>query len=114
MHLKNDAVKHFFDESDTTEVADRVAKFIISGTGGPTVYEGPDLTSSHAAMKLTNADFLAAGGDIVQAMQNLGHGQDEIDELICALVAMRDQVVLSAATTAAGQHDRQPGDGHEH
>jgi len=46
-------------------------------------------------MNLTNADFMAAGNDIVQAMKNLGYGQNEIDELVCAFVGLRGMVVLA-------------------
>jgi hypothetical protein len=37
---------------------------------------------------------MAAGGDIVKAMQTVGYGQDEIDEFVCILVSLKDQVVL--------------------
>jgi len=52
-------------------------------------------------MHLTDADFLAAGGDVVQALTNLGYGQDEIDQVICILVSLRDQAVLAPAADAA-------------
>jgi hemoglobin len=95
LHLENEDVKHLFDGLDAEKVAHRVALFIISGTGGPAVYDGPELETSHAHMELTNADFLAAGGDVIQAMKNLGHGQNEIDEMVCALVGLRHRVVLA-------------------
>ncbi len=94
LHLQNPAIKHMFEGLDNDKVAAHVAQFMISGLGGPAVYEGPSLTESHKNMNLTNADFLAAGGDVVQAMKNLGYGQNEIDEVICTLVALRPQVVL--------------------
>ncbi len=114
LHLKNDAIKHFFAKSNTKTVVDHISKFFIAGTGGPAVYEGPDLATSHADMKLTNADFLAAGADVVQAMKNLGYGQNEIDEVVCTFVALRPQVVLPAGTKAASKHEHKPGDGHKH
>jgi hypothetical protein len=43
---------------------------------------------------LTDADFLEAGGDIVKAMQTLDYGEDEINEFVCILVSLKDQVVL--------------------
>lgn len=95
LHLQNPAIRHFFEKTDPDLVARHVAAFVISGTGGPKVYQGPDLTTSHRSMKLTNADFVSAGGDVVQAMKNLEHGQAEIDEVVCTLVALRSQVVLS-------------------
>lgn len=94
VHLENPDVAYRLDGLDVDKVAHRVALFIISGTGGPAVYNGPELKATHAHMKLTNADFVAAGGDVVQAMKNLGYKQNEIDEMVCALVGLRDQVVL--------------------
>jgi hemoglobin len=95
LHLVNDAIKHLVDARYADHLAKRVAEFIISGTGGPSVYEGPSLAHSHERMQLTNADFMAAGSDVIQAMKNLGHGQNEIDEMVCILVSLRDQVVLA-------------------
>jgi hemoglobin len=100
LHMENDQIKHMVDESYADELANRVALFMISGMGGPPVYEGPSLTESHEHLELTNADFLAAGGDVIQAMKNLDHGQDEIDEVVCALVGLRDQVVLTDQASA--------------
>jgi hypothetical protein len=48
-------------------------------------------------MGLTNDDFMNAGVDIIQAMKNLGHGQEEIDEMVCILISLRDQVVFDSA-----------------
>ena len=73
LHLENDAIKNTFYGLDADKVAHRVALFIISGTGGPAVYDGPSLTESHHEMKLTNADFMAAGVDVIQAMKNLNY-----------------------------------------
>lgn len=94
LHLENDDIDYMFKDLDAEKVAHRVALFVISGTGGPVKYDGPELKVSHADMGLTNADFMAAGIDVVQAMKNLDYGQDEIDEVVCILVSLRDQVVL--------------------
>jgi hemoglobin len=95
LHRQNPPIRHYFEKLDPDVVAKRVAEFMISGTGGPPVYQGPDLSTSHRSMKLTNRDFVLAGGDVVQAMKNLKHGQEEIDEVVCTLVSLRAQVVLA-------------------
>jgi hypothetical protein len=46
-------------------------------------------------MKLTNGDFVLAGGDVAQALKNLKYGPEEIDEFVCTLVSLRAQVVLA-------------------
>lgn len=99
LHRVNDSIKHLLDGVNDEELARRVALFLVAGTGGPPVYEGPSLTESHAHMHLTNADFLSAGGDVIQGMKNLGYGQEEIDEVVCAFVGLRDQVVLGEDRT---------------
>jgi hemoglobin len=94
LHSVNPAIHQFVDDVDAKKVAYRVAQFMISGTGGPQVYEGPTLTESHLEMKLTNADFLSAGGDVIQAMKNMEYGQEEIDEVICIFMHLRALVVI--------------------
>ena len=100
VHMENEKVRPFFEGLDHKKVAYRVAQFIISGTGGEQVFNGPPLPESHAEMQITNADFLNAGGDVIQAMQNVGYGQNEIDEMVCTLVALRPQVVLGEGADA--------------
>ena len=95
LHLQNPPIRHYFEKLDPDVVAKHVAEFMIGGTGGPQVYRGPDLTTSHRSMKLTNRDFVLAGGDVAQAMKNLKHGPEEIDEVVCTLVSLRAQVVLA-------------------
>jgi len=86
-------------------VSKRVADFMISGMGGPAVYKNrPTLPDSHRHMKLTNADFMAAGADVIQAMKNLEYGQNEIDEVVCALVGLRPMVVLGDEAHEVSHH----------
>jgi hemoglobin len=95
LHLLNDGIKHFFTGLDTDMVATQVADFVITGTGGPDIYTGRDLKTSHERLALTNADFMAAGGDVIQAMKNLDYREEEIDEVVCILVSLRDQVIFA-------------------
>lgn len=94
LHKENDAIKGMFEYVDGEALAKHVADFVASGTGGPETYSGRDMPSSHAHLKLTDKDFLAAVGDIVTAMQTMGYGQEEEDEIVCIVVSLKDQVVL--------------------
>jgi hemoglobin len=109
VHMENPDVAYRLKDLDLDHVANRVALFIISGTGGPDVYNGPSLPDTHRHMKLTNADFLAAGGDVITAMKNVGYSQDVIDDMVCTLVSLRDQVVLTE-----GGNAHTAGHGHTH
>lgn len=94
LHNKNGAIKHFFDGVDADNLARHVADFMASGTGGNVEYTGRSMVEAHQTMGLSDADFLSAGGDVIQAMENLDYDQDEIDEVVCILVSLKDQVVL--------------------
>jgi hemoglobin len=74
-----------------------VADFVAAGTGGTEVYTGRPMPAAHADLKLTDADFLSAGHDIVTAMQSMGYGQNEIDEILCILMSLKNQVVFTEA-----------------
>ena len=95
LHENNEAIKGMLVHVDPAALAKHVADFIAAGTGGTTKYTGRDLPSSHAHLNLTDADFLSAGGDIITAMQTLKYGQEEIDDLVCIFVSLKDQVVFT-------------------
>jgi len=94
LHKQNAAIKQMFEHVDSGRLARQVADFMSAGTGGTAEYTGRTMPAAHANLKLTDADFLSAGGDIVTAMKNKGHGQQEIDDVVCILVSLKDQVVL--------------------
>jgi hemoglobin len=94
LHKQNDAIKQMFTYIDGEDLAKKVADFVSAGTGGSESYTGRAMPAAHAHLRLTDADFLAAGGDIVTAMTGMGYGQNEIDEIVCILVSLKDQVVL--------------------
>ena len=94
LHFENEALDRIMVGVDGEALAKNVADFVASGTGGPQRYTGRDMPTAHSHLHLTDADFLSAGGDIVTAMQTMGYGQDEINEFVCILVSLTDQVVL--------------------
>jgi hemoglobin len=94
LHKQNDSIKAMFEYVDAEDLAKNVADFVASGTGGPQSYTGGAMPAVHAKLTLTDADFLSAGVDIVTAMQTMEYGQNEIDEMVCILVSLKDQVVL--------------------
>ncbi|MCP4571728.1 MAG: group 1 truncated hemoglobin [bacterium] len=94
LHGVNESIKRTLHGVDEAMLAKHVADFVAAGTGGVVSYTGRGMPDSHRHLNLTTADFLAAGGDVMTAMKNLGYGQDEIDEVICILVSLKDQVVF--------------------
>ena len=96
LHDENPALKSSMEGVDRPKLIQSVADFIVTGTGGPDVYKGQDMVKAHAHMGLTNAHFMSAGGDVMQAMKNKGYAEPEIQEMVCTLVALREQVVIES------------------
>ena len=94
LHNENDQIKHTMEGVDEEALAKHLTDFISAGTGGTAEYSGRNLYDSHAHLELTDADFLSAGGDIMEAMTNLEYGENEINDFVCILVSMKDQVVF--------------------
>ncbi|MBC8425274.1 group 1 truncated hemoglobin [bacterium] len=94
LHGINEEIKHTLKGVDRKALAKHVADFIAAGTGGTAEYTGRDMPSSHAHLELTDAHFLAAGSDVMKGMKSMEYGQEEIDEIICILVSLKDQVVF--------------------
>lgn len=93
LHQENDDFRLMMGYVDGDHLAKQVADFVSTGTGGPKVYKGSNMVDAHAHLQFTEADFLSAGGDVIQAMKNKGYGEDEINEFVCILVSMKDMVI---------------------
>ena len=64
-HQNNPAISHYFEDVDVEQLAGHVTAFFAAGTGGPSQYEGRDMTSTHADMGLSNEDFDSAVADVI-------------------------------------------------
>jgi len=93
LHSVNPDFDRFWGDIDEERLIKNLDDFIATGTGGPKGYEGRDMPSAHAHLELSKADFLSAGGDVVKGMENLGYGEEEIQEFVCILVSMKDLVI---------------------
>lgn len=92
-HLENEAIVRVMEGVDTDRLVEQVTDFLSAATGGDVAYTGRDMVAAHARLELTNADFLAAGGDVEAALVEAGVGSAEIQEVMCAFVSLRGQVV---------------------
>lgn len=93
-HRANKKIAHLFKHSDDKKVIAHSTDFLVAGSGGPNKYKGRNMEKVHAHLKITNADFLAAGEDVQITMKKLGYGENEIQEVVCALVSFIPQVVV--------------------
>ena len=98
LHQANPEISHFFAEVDTDQLISHVTAFFAAGTGGPSKYEGRDMTSAHATMGLSDADFDSAVADVLKALDKNGIGDAEKTEVAAILESLRPAVMGTAST----------------
>jgi len=92
-HKQNPQISHIFSKVPEEKFVTSVTDYISAGSGGGNEYKGRDMLTIHKDMAITNEHFLAAGADAQMVMKEMGLGENEIQEMVCSLVAMVPQVV---------------------
>lgn len=93
LHLQNEEIRHVFDNVNQNRLITQVTDFMAAGYGGDTEYTGRDMVSAHAHLGISDQEFMSAGGDIGQALANLGHGEKVTQEVICSLMPFHEKIV---------------------
>ncbi len=97
LHLENEEIVDILDGIDLDKLHTNVTAFFAMGTGGPNKYEGRDMTSSHAALGLTEADFDAAVSDVLKAVRKNVEDESVAEEVNAILQSLRPAVMGTAA-----------------
>jgi hemoglobin len=98
LHHENPAIGHFFDGVDDDKLIAHVTAFFAAGTGGPANYEGRDMTSTHASMNMSHADFNSAVNDVATAAAANGIDADTIAAVGVILESLRPAVMGTSAS----------------
>ena len=92
-HKANKNIGHMFVNVPEQPFITNVTDLVATASGGKEIYNGRDMPTVHKNMGITHQDFLDAGADVQSVLKDLGHGENEIQEVICMLVAQVPQVV---------------------
>lgn len=66
---------------------------ICMATGGPCVYIGRDMKTSHAGLGITEAEWKAAVGDLVASLERFKVPEKEKGELLTAVSGLKKDIV---------------------
>ncbi len=94
IHIANPRIAPRYANSDVATVKNGAATFFITGTGGPEVYKGQDMLSTHKGMNIDGDEFLAVLDDALEALRKNGIGQREQEEVLYILYSMKSEIVL--------------------
>ena len=96
LHQENDEIVDILDGIDLERLHANVTAFFAAGTGGPNKYEGRDMTTAHAPLGLTEADFDAAVSDVLEAVAMNVDDEAVAEEVNAILQSLRPAVMGTA------------------
>lgn len=94
IHLANPRIAPRYANSDVDAVKHGAATFFITGTGGPTVYQGKDMLATHKGMNIDGDEFLAVLDDALAALEKNDIGQREKEEVLYIFYSLKSEIVL--------------------
>lgn len=93
-NVANDTrINQRFATTDIPRLKKNLVDQVCQASGGPCTYTGRDMKTTHAGMRITNADFDALVGDLVAALDKFNVPQPEQKELLGLLGPMRKDIV---------------------
>lgn len=82
-----------FATTDIPKLKGHLVDQVCMATGGPCIYKGRDMKTTHAGMKITDADFHALVEDLVAALDRFKVPAREKNELLGILGPMKKDIV---------------------
>jgi hemoglobin len=70
-----------------------LVQFLVLATGGPAHYDGKEIKSAHAGMRIANPEFDAVLGDLKASLDRLQIPNKEQKELLSIIESTRPQIV---------------------
>lgn len=81
------------DEAGVKKLERRLVELVSAVSGGPLKYTGRDMKSSHAGMRITDAEFDALAGHLVATLKKYKVPPAELDELVGLVAGTRKDIV---------------------
>ncbi|HEU4683371.1 MAG TPA: group 1 truncated hemoglobin [Nitrospira sp.] len=82
-----------FTTTDIPKLKANLVDQVCAASGGPCVYKGRDMKTTHAGMRIANADFSALVEDLVKALDTYKVPVQEKNELLALLAPMKGDIV---------------------
>lgn len=90
---RNESVAWAPNEQNVGTLKQHMVQFLALATGGPAKYDGKEMAAAHSGMRITNAEFDAAVGDLKASLDKLQIGTKEQKELLAIIESTRPQIV---------------------
>lgn len=90
---RDESVQWMATTQNVARLKTHLVQFISLATGGPAKYDGKDMRSAHAGMRIGNPEFDATIGDLKASLDKLRIPDKEQKELLAIVESTRPQIV---------------------
>jgi hemoglobin len=90
---RDDSVAWTATPTNTATLKKHFVQFLSLATGGPPRYDGKEMKSAHAGMRISNPEFDATVGDLKASLDKLRVPDKEQKELLAIIESTRPQIV---------------------
>ncbi|MGY3717796.1 group I truncated hemoglobin [Sutcliffiella cohnii] len=91
--LKDETVKHFFDETDMEKQRRHQTKFISFALGGPNQYTGKSMEKAHEGMDIQERHFEAIVKHLHAALAQFQVPVDDIEKALNKVGTLKDSIL---------------------
>ncbi|MFQ5509053.1 MAG: group 1 truncated hemoglobin [Leptospirillia bacterium] len=91
--VTNKVVANRLAQIDGARLRSLLVDMVCEGAGGPCKYTGRDMSSAHAGLNITNAEFDVAVDDLIITLKEFKVPEREKEELLDMLGPLRKDVV---------------------
>jgi hemoglobin len=92
----------FFTDVDLAHLKAHQRAFIAAAVGGSEIYAGRNMAAAHAGLDISDDDFDAVVGHLVDTLAGLGVPEATIGQIGAALSPLRSDIVTAPPTELAG------------
>jgi hemoglobin len=93
--LADQRLAPFFTGTDLDRLKAHQRSFIAAAIGGPEIFSGRDMASAHAGLGISDADFDAVVGHLVDTLGGLGVDEETIARIGAVLLPLRADIVTA-------------------
>lgn len=100
--LSDPSLAPYFTEVDMGKLKAHQRSFIAAAIGGPEIFSGRDMSTAHAGLGISHADFDAVVGHLVATLTSLSVPDEIIGQIGAALSPLRADIVTATEPEPAG------------
>ncbi|MFT4927815.1 MAG: hemoglobin [Phenylobacterium sp.] len=91
--LDSPQVAHYFTNIDINALTKHQTNFLATALGGPSLYEGRDLTAAHQGLSINQQDFDEVVYSLEETLEELDVEEQDIKTILAIVDSCKGQII---------------------